>query len=190
MAKSEGNSVTLSSLKNLGIHPLAYRLWLLGTHYRMTASFDEEAVRAAQNAHDTLIRAVAAFPPANDARRVSLSTRHQSLFQAALEDDINTPKALAVLWEVTRDPSLSPEQKRETIRSFERVLGLNLFEEAGKLSEVRMPPEALALQKERDKARAEKDFVTADTLRKEIEKLGFAVEDGETGSTLRPLRTR
>ncbi len=107
-----------------------------------------------------------------------MSGRYDKLFSEALEHDLNTSEALAVMWELVKDSGLSKEDKKATLVHFDTVLGLGL----GKLGKPELPEEIQTLIQERDKARSEKDFTTSDSLRAKLESLGYDVLDTNEGT--------
>ncbi len=179
MAKSAGNFIRLADLKEHKIHPLSYRYFLLGAHYRTPLNFSWEAVEGAQNGFEKILHEVVALLKHESGGKIVAKFRDD--FAAARNDDLNTPQALATLHALLESKE-SPADKLATLKEFDNVLGLNLIPLAQKLSNI--PPEILALQKERDLARSAKDFPTSDRLRKQIESLGFIVNDLAQGSSV------
>ena len=102
-------------------------------------------------------------------------------FENAINNDLNIPKALQVLWKLVRDEKA--EGKLKTIKKMDEVFGLDLL----KKEKSQIPEEVKKFVKERGKARQEKDWKKADELRNEIKKLGFGVEDTEGGSVVRKI---
>lgn len=178
MAKSAGNFTTLSSLKEQFISPLAYRYWLLTAHYRSPANFTVEAVQGAQQALVRLMSHVSNLP--HDG---TVSKDYSARFHTFINDDLDTPKALALIWDILKDSKLSDADKRATILDMDRVLGLNLDVVQGIGEEVvtEVPAEIAALVEAREDARKEKDWAKADALRQEIEERGFTVTDTKDG---------
>lgn len=189
IGKSEGNAIRLYQLKERGFNPLAYRYLILSGHYRSPMNFTWEALEAAQT---TLYRALRIC---TDLKSVggSINTEARIKFEAALNDDLNTPEALAVLWEVLRSTSLSDADKRETVEHFDKVLALGLSasgrrSEMGKVAVVSQPelPESVkGLLAKRTEARQNGEWALADELRDEIAKEGFTVDDTKTGTEIR-----
>jgi cysteinyl-tRNA synthetase len=188
IAKSDGNVVYLSEITERGFHPLALRYLLLGAHYRTPANFTWDALEATQKAYAKLlalrlsIKDAAPEPPAAWRKK----------FLARINDDLDTPGALAVLWEMTKDKSLSPAELLSGILDFDKVLGLGLAspdEAAKKLAESAsenevalssLPEHVQELVQEREVARKAKNYPRADALRMQIEEAGYKVKDGET----------
>ena len=96
-------------------------------------------------------------------------------FKLAVENDLNSPGALAVFWTMLRDGKLFAKDKKATALDMDRVLGFDL----DKVFEVEIPEEVQGMIDERQQARVEKDFELADQLRDQIEKRGYTVEDSE-----------
>ncbi len=94
-----------------------------------------------------------------------------------MNDDLGTPQALAIVWEILKDASISDADKKATILSFDDALGLKLDE----VTTLEIPPEVSALAEKREAARNAKDWATSDALRKELQDLGFDVEDTSSG---------
>lgn len=186
MSKSEDNFIRLQTLTEKGIHPLAYRYALLTAHYRSQLLFSYEALHAAVSALSSL--ASYFFPRSEEA-----TTPHETYMQKLeeyLADDLNTPKAIALMWELTKDSTVSEENKVATIAVFDQVLGLGLTERRHELEEAflaknipldKLPTEVRELIMKREEARKNKDWTRADLLREQIMQHGFAVKDGEHG---------
>jgi cysteinyl-tRNA synthetase len=121
MAKSEGTGITLKTLVEKGFSPLAYRYFLLMAHYRTPVTFTWEALEAAQNAYNKITKLVSSLPECGQVHE-----GYKKQFIEKIENDLNTPQALAVLWTMMKDDSVSPEDKRATAQDFCRVYGLGL----------------------------------------------------------------
>ena len=119
MAKSDGNIITLSDLEKKGFSPLAYRYLLLLSHYRTPTTFTWEALEAANNAYQKLQRFISTLPEGG-----KVNEEYNDKFKSKIENDFNTPQALAVLWTLAKDKSISDEDKRATILDFDKVLGV------------------------------------------------------------------
>lgn len=178
MSKSLGNLYTLDQLEEKGVDPLAYRFMLLGVHYRSKLNFSFEGLEAAQNALHKLRAFVrAAGKPGN------VEPQNLRSFEAALDDDVNTPQALAIMWKMLDDKDMAAADKLATVLEFDKIFGLKLVEEVGKKDEI--PADVLALAEQRVAARAAKDWKKSDELRALIAKRGFVAEDGPKGQTIR-----
>ena len=187
MAKSGENFITLEVLKNHGFDPLAFRYLALTAHYRSKLNFTWESLKAAQNAFDNLREAMKNLKTAtqhtNKLKNVGMLSKKNIIakFKKYISDDLNTPRALALLWEVIKSQKLDEKTKYELVIDFDKVLGLNLAD----VKIEKIPSEVLKLASEREKYRKEKNFKKADTLRKKIESLGWLVEDTGNGPILK-----
>lgn len=186
MAKSEGNYITLDTLEHEHISPLAYRYWLLTAHYRSPVNFTYSAVKSAQTALIRLLATVSGFPLGGKV----LST-YKNDFQVFVNDDLDIPRAIALMWDLLKDSNVSDEDKRATLIDFDRVLGLDLdavspMESVTPAHAHEIPPEIQALADAREEARKSKEWVKADALRNEIQERGFDVVDTDAGFSIIP----
>ncbi len=178
MSKSLGNVYTLSDVEHRGMDPLALRLFFLGAHYRQKQNFTWEALRASQNALNRLRTAVRGWTGEG-----MVLADLEAEFMAAVDDDLNMPKALAVLWKLL-DREAASGDKAATVLRMDKVLGLSLADIVGK--PVKVPEEVANVAKERQLARENKDWKGSDALRDRLDALGWVVEDGKDGQNLRP----
>jgi len=176
MSKSNGEFLRLQDLIDRGVDPLAYRYLCLTASYRTELRFSSEALGASRAALDRLRRAYASWPGggASDAAFVAR-------FHAEVNNDLNLPRALAVLWELVRS-GLSPATRRATVDAFDAVLGLDLAE--WRADEALVPMDIAALAEERRRARAARDWTEADALRETLRTRGWVIEDREQGQRL------
>ncbi len=177
MGKSEGNAYTVDDLITKGFDPIAYRYYCLGTHYRSKLNFTWEGMEGAQNALHKLRAAVRNLPDAGSDPFVP------PVFAEAIEEDLNTSKGLAAMWELLGS-SVSDEEKARSIRSMDQVLGLGLSEILGK--KIEAPTDVIALAEERFEVRKNKDWAKSDELRDAIKAKGWIVEDTKDGYKLTP----
>ncbi len=182
IAKSEGNVVYLSEIIERGFHLLALRYLFLGAHYRTSSNFSWEALAGAQNALLKLYEYYAGSVPDghNDA------SAYIRRFNERINDDLDTPGGLAVMWEMTRDDTLSAVSKKEAMRKFDAVLGLDISTYMD--STHVLPLEVERLAQERKAARESEQWSEADRLREHIESLGYSVKDTEQGIVITPRR--
>jgi cysteinyl-tRNA synthetase len=183
MAKSTGNVVLLADVTGRGYDPLALRLFFLTGRYRQQMNLTWPAVAAADRRLDrwrTLLAGWAEQPSA------PMPAGYLERFAAAMDDDLDTPTALAVLAELERDPSVPPGAKLEMSLFADRVLGLDLARYVGR--SVTLPAGADDLLSQRAAARSRRDFATSDDLRSRLAELGVAVEDTQAGQEWRLTR--
>jgi cysteinyl-tRNA synthetase len=169
MSKSLKNDYRLADLEEKGFSAIDYRYFLLGANYRNLINFTWESLEASKNALKKLKNIFLDFPP----KTGSVNKDFEQKFTEALEDNLNTPEALAVLWNLAHDKEISEEDKRATMLRFDEVLGLGM--KTWQKDEI--PKEVLALAKERNTARLAKDFAKSDELRAKIANLGYEIKD-------------
>ncbi len=165
MGKSVGNFITLQTLIEKGFNPLAYRYLCLQTHWRQKLTFSYEALQAAQNALIELRNQVRPL-----SGKGKIIKPYQEEFNKVINDDLNMPKALALIWDLLKSKE-EPQDKLKTILDFDKVLGLSLNDILD------IPKEVIQFADERQKARNSKDWQKSDELRKKIDQLGYLVED-------------
>ncbi len=182
MSKSGGTFVTLEVLKEKGYEPLAYRYLCLGAHYRTQLEFSYESLDSAAKSLKNLralcqqIRQAAQGKSAETEK----SRAWKEKFTAAMEDDLNAPKALAVTWEAVRSAELTAGEKLDFLQFADTILALDLFAAVPADSQP-LPAEVEALLEERARARAAKDWKKSDELRDAIAQAGYLVKDTPQG---------
>lgn len=182
MSKSSGNFITLDTLVEQGYDPLVYRYFCLNAHYRSPLTFSWEALDGAVNAYQRLkahvIELGSQMCAAEEASHI-----HLDQFRAALEDDLNMPRALSVMWSLVRDPNVSGPVKMATLRAMDPVLGFNI--EAMKRTELELDQDIQQLVCQREDARKARDFGQADLIRAELLARGYVIEDSPEGPRLK-----
>jgi cysteinyl-tRNA synthetase len=178
MAKSEGNFLTLeNTFVNQGLNPLVYRFASFLTHYRKPMEYSDEGIEAARNGLLHLQNQVRQVAADNDKTGPAAHAEFKEKFLEALNDDLNMPRAMAVVQEMLKS-SLSAIEKYGAIMDFDRVLGLDL----NQVSQVEiLPDEVRKLVDARIRARESKDFAASDRLRDELQDLGYMVQDAKDG---------
>jgi cysteinyl-tRNA synthetase len=194
MSKSKGNFYVLEDVLERGFSAMDLRMLYLSAHYRSQMNFTWEALEQAKKNKDYLFKTADRLKeflknhgPALDTFIDNESAQWFRDFNLALEDDLNTPLALAAFLELARTVNISLGQDgtgtvaQNEIDSFNKMR--TLF---GLTMEVYTVPEnVLKLAEKRKAARINKDFTASDALRDEIAVLGYIVEDGPTGQTIR-----
>lgn len=170
MSKSLGNIVTLTKLSEQGYDPLSYRYLVLTAHYRSKLNFSFEALSAAGEALRSLREVVSSLPTPSQ-----VNSEFEAKFKEAIGNDLDTPKVLAVIWELVKS-DLPAEIKAATLFRFDQVLGLGLESAVAKIGTT-----AKKLIAEREEARTKKDYARADLLRSQLEELGYVLRDTKSG---------
>jgi cysteinyl-tRNA synthetase len=173
MSKSNDDFLRLTVLKEKGYAPLAYRYYLLTAHYRSELDFSFENLDAAATAYHKLIT----WCETNRTDGGIVSDTYIHEFKEVMHNDINTPKALALIWILTKDDAVTQADKYATLLSFDEILGLGLS--SAKKEEYSTPDAVQTLLNARALARASSDYAESDRLRDEIAKLGYAVKDSK-----------
>lgn len=175
MSKSKSNFYTIDDIRAWNIDPRALRMLFLQTSYRKPLNFTSESLDAAAKTLRTLDIFVAshrAFGGHGTAIESYLTD-----FKNALSEDLNTAKALSVVWEILADKNNTPSDILETILVCDSVFGFGL----NTILTEKIPQEVSALAEDRQQARLEKKWNQADELREQINKLGYTVNDTDTG---------
>ncbi|HBB44067.1 MAG: Cysteine-tRNA ligase [Parcubacteria group bacterium GW2011_GWA1_44_13] len=178
MSKSLGNHTTLKTITESGFSPLAFRYFVIGAHYRSKLNFTFEALEGAQNALRKLSEHIGEEVG-------SVNKDYQERFRDFVTQDLDTPRALALAWEVAKDASISPTDKTATLLDFDRVFGFGL---ATRKKET-IPTHIKALAKSREEARENKDWAKSDKIRDEINSLGWNIEDTDKGPKISKLNS-
>ncbi len=198
IAKSKGAAVYLSDIQEKGFHPLALRYLFLGAHYRTSMNFTYEALGAAQSAFARLVAARLSFTEEPG----QIEDGYRTKIHERLNDDLDTAGALAIVWEMVKDESLSHATRLTTLLDADRVLGLNLAipdaaalalakaETREYVAESEQSSQVIDIVQRRELARSEKNWTTADTLREELDVLGLGIEDALDGPKIfkKPLK--
>lgn len=187
MSKSLGNFVTVQDLIKKRVDPLSLRYLFLTSHYRKGMNFSLKALAAADTAYKKLKNTLVSLRLSEISRetlspdKLEKIEKFRSGFIEALCDDINTPKAMSVVWEAIKS-NVPSGDKYDLITSFDEILGLKLYETAK--SEVKISKDVAVLLEKREELRSQKKFVEADQVRKEIEGRGYLLEDSAEGVKL------
>lgn len=179
MSKSKENFITLSTLEEKGYSPLDYRYLCLTASYRKPLMFSYEALESSKTARKKLFDKVLELDKKGKENK-SRQKKYLNQFTKDVNDDLNTPKALATMWEVLKDSKLSDKDTYFLLLQFDRIFGFNL----GSLKEEKIPAEVKGLAEERSKARNKKDWKKSDELREKIKKLGYDIGDTKEGYEL------
>ncbi len=186
MSRSKGTGFLLSKLQEQGIDPMAYRYLLLTAHYRSKLNFTDDSIVAAQNGLNNLRADIAALPAvvtASSAQQAWSAEAQQvrDAFWQAINDDLDLPTALSLTRELARNNKITPEERHRLILDFDRVLGLRLD-----IVEANAPralnEEVLTLIRQRDEARAARNWKKSDEIRDALKAQGYEVRDTPKGT--------
>lgn len=174
MSKSLKNIFTLCDIEKRNFNPLAYRYFVLGAHYRSKLNFTWEALEGAQKALERLYEEVRTL---KNTKHKAQITKYKNQFKNAINNDLNTPQALAVLWKVAKLGNLP------LLYEFDEILGLGFKN----LKQISISISIRKLTEKREKFRKEKKWKEADEIREILKKSGYAVEDTAKGPRVFPL---
>lgn len=181
MSKSLGNTYTVADLKAKGYNPLAFRYFCLNAHYRNKLNFTWDALQAAQVSLDRLYEEALGQKNGQDAVEPEIVSSFRKEFEDAVNDDLNIPKALGVVWSVIRYNKKSAALF-DILVEFDSILGLDIAKAQEKKPESQeIEPEIQALIDERQQARKEKNWKRADEIRDKLKEMGITLEDTPQG---------
>jgi len=170
ISKSKGGLFTLSELEEKGFDALSYRYFNLTATYRKPVNFSLDILVNVQNSYRKLKNICSTLDDDGD-----VNEQYLDHFKREMEDDLNTPKALAVLWKLVRDEKA--KGKYRTIKKMDEIFGLNLLEKRS----LEIPEEVSKLAEQRIAAKKQKNYSLADELRERVKKLGFFIDDIQDG---------
>lgn len=193
MSKSKGNFYTLEDIKEKGFSPMDLRLLLLSSHYRSRMDFSwsalEQAHKNLQKINDFVFNLEAIVARNISAAEKFEMTNFQEKFEAAMDDDLNTPLALSILYEMISEinksiagDSLSSDDAKQVLVFWKKINSVFGFILSG---QAEIPQEIKDLVQKREEARQGKDFQKSDDLRALIEKKGYILEDTKDGTSIK-----
>ena len=186
MSKSLGNTYTISQLEEKGISPLAFKLFCFTAHYRNKLNFTFEGAYGAQKALERLYDSYIKNANGVDDVDEDIIKEYAERFLAYINDDMNMPGAMSVVWEIARNAKKSIKFA-DLLLKFDKVLGLDMKNAENYLLEFKheeseeLPEEIKALVEERKQARAEKNWAKSDEIRDRIISLGYSIKDTKDG---------
>ena len=183
MSKSGGTFVTVDTLREKGYEPLAYRYLCLTAHYRTQLEFSYESLDSATKSLKNLRQL--AWQAKEQTPGMALVSENVQTWNdkltAAMEDDLNAPRALALTWEALRSEALTPAEKLSFVHFADSILALDLLQAPAAQEPLQLPEQVQKLLDQRAQARKNKDWKTSDTLRDQIAALGYVVKDTPQG---------
>ena len=182
MSKSKGEFLTVSLLKSKGYDPLDYRYFCLNSHYRNSLVFSYDSLDISKNAFNKLRSRVASLSRDGEIDEVKFNFYRQE-FSKAFSNDINTSQMLTIVYDVLKDNEIGDATKFKIIEDFDKVLSLDLTKKEEKEVNTSLEKEILEKIEIRKKAKRNKDFATADSIRDELLAKGIRLIDTREGTT-------
>ena len=185
MSKSLGNVYRIDQLEERGYCALDYRYFCLNAHYRKKLNFTFEGMDGAKTSYARLLNTLYAHKISSNSTDPQLLAQYKKQFDEAINDDLNIPLALGVVWTMVKE--LKSKDIYALAIEFDKVLGLSLDKaQPTEEEQADIPEEIQKLAEERFEAKKRKDFATADALRAKIAQLGYSVLDSKEGFKLIP----
>ena len=184
MSKSLGNVYLLDDIINRGYDPLVYRLFNFSCHYRGKLNFTWEGIEAASVALDRLRDGYQKHLAGNAEVSDEIINDMENRFHQAINDDLNMPLAMSVVWEAVKYADKSPKIAK-LLEKFDTVLGLQIDKRTEKEE---IPEEILELVEQRKLARQERDYVKSDEIRDTLKEKGYEVKDTKDGMTVEKIK--
>ncbi len=181
MSKSLGNIYTLDNLKEKGIEPLSYKLFCFSSHYRSKLNFTFDGAISSNTSLMRLKEGYQRHLQGTENIEKELIDEFEEKFHKAINDDLNMPLAMSVVWDVIRYPEKSKEFAK-LLTKFDEVLGLEIDKQIE--SNEAIPEEIQKLVEERQKARENKDWEMSDKIRDIIKEKGYIIKDSKDGAKL------
>ena len=161
---------------------MVYRFFCLGSHYRNQLVFSYESLDTASSSYEKLLNRIKSIKKDEsiiDEEKVEMYTIK---FKSALEDDLNTANALTILFEVVKSDELNNNTKLFLIEDFDRVLSLDLLKNEEIVLDSELVKKIEQMIKERDEAKAEKNYTKADEIRNKLLSMGIIIKDSREGT--------
>ena len=185
MSKSLGNTYLVQDIIDKGYEALAYKMMCFTSHYRNKLNFTWEALESSQNALNRLREGYQKHSEGNKVIDESIIENYKNRFLEAINDDLNMPVAMSVVWDVVKNPEKS-KQFAKLLLEFDKVLGVDI-EKGEDKKEIELPQEIKDLLEQRKQARENKDWALSDKIRDELKEKGYMVKDTKEGMTIEKI---
>ena len=180
MSKSLGNTYLVQDIIDKGYDALAFKMLCFTSHYRNKLNFTWEALESSQNALNRLRDGYKKHSEGKEEIEQSIIEEYKAKFQEAINDDLNMPVAMSVIWDVVKNPNKS-KQLADLLLDFDKVLGVDIQKEVEEKT-LEIPEEIKELIEKRKEARANKDWALSDKIRDELKEKGYIVKDTKEGT--------
>lgn len=197
MSKSLGNYYTLRDLEAMGFNPVAFRYLILSAHYRSKMNFTLDSLKDAQKTVENINSFFARINEIEESGTENTELlkdieNARDKFREALNDDLNTPNALAAFFEMVKAVNRDLDAEKVcgkalgAVREF--MSEFNFIFDVLDFSKEEIPQEVLDLAKKRDELRKQKKFREADEIRKQIKEMGYVIEDDDEKSKIKKIK--
>ena len=183
MSKSLGNVYLIKDIIEKGYDPIVYKLFSYSCHYRNKLNFTWEAIDSTSKSLERLRKGYQNHLQGKDEVSEELVKQYEEKFHKAINDDLNMPSAMGVVWEVVRNEKKSPKMAK-LLEKMDTILGINISKQEQKEENIEIPKEILELVEERKIARENKDWAKSDELRDSIREKGYEIKDTKEGSEI------
>lgn len=185
MSKSLGNTYLVQDIIDKGYEALSYKMMCFTSHYRNKLNFTWEALESSQNALNRLREGYQKHNQGNEIIEESVIEEYKNKFLEAINDDLNMPVAMSVVWDIVKNPEKS-KQFAELLLEFDKVLGVDIQKKVeNKVLEI--PDEINQLIEQRKQARENKDWALSDKIRDELKEKGYMVKDTKEGMQIEKI---
>ena len=185
MSKSLGNIYLVQDIIDRGYDPLSYKMLCFTSHYRNKLNFTWEGLENAQNSLTKLKEGYVKHKTGTEIIENEKIEEYKTKFLEAIDDDLNMPVAMSVVWDIVKNPVKS-KQLADLLLDFDRVLGINIDKTVEKKNED-VPQEILELVEQRKLAKANKDWTLADEIRNKIQEKGYSIKDTKTETIIEKI---
>ena len=190
MSKSLGNTYTLDQLQEKGIEPLAYKLFCYTAHYRTKLNFTFDSAISSQKALNRLRESYLLHLESEDNNvEKEKIEEYRKRFMNAVNDDLNMPLAMGIVWEVARN-EIKSKQYAKLLIEFDKILGLDIEHSKDYLEKeekIELPEEIKSLVEQRKQTRENKDWAESDRIRDLLKEQGYVVKDTKEGQVIEKI---
>ena len=184
MSKSLGNVYLIKDIIEKGYDPIVYKLFSYSCHYRNKLNFTWEAIDSTAKSLERLRNGYKAHLNGKDEVKDEIINQFEERFHKAINDDLNMPAAMGIVWEVIRHENKSPDLAKLLLK-FDTVLGIKIDEDTKLSNKEQIPEEIMNLVQEREEARKSKDWNKSDELRDLINSKGYDIKDTNQGTEVK-----
>lgn len=181
MSKSLENVYLIKDIIERGYDPIVYKLFSYSCHYRNKLNFTWEGIESTAKSLERLKNGYKVHLNGTDKVNDDIINQFEEKFHKAINDDLNMPAAMGIVWEVIKNENKSPEFAKLLLK-FDTVLGIRINEQNKLSNQKQIPEEIMKLIKKREEARKNKDWNKSDELRNLINLKGYDIKDTKQGT--------